>query len=250
MFSMNNDAPKESEDSSKENNAEIGDKGIDENLDCDDVQIEDKSNSSKSFFSQFSGGEFITNLILAGLFASFLSVFYNDFNEQPKFSTLLTMIQVSCIVLFFVIRVAPSKTSTDPKDWTIAIIATYLPMLLVPTGAEGEIVFLLILQLIGIFISILGLISLNTSIGIVPAIRNIKTRGLYWFVRHPIYFGYFLSMTAMVLQNLSIFNIIILLGIYAADIYRIIAEEKLLSKDPDYQNYKARVKWRLLPFIW
>jgi len=250
MPSMNDDTPKESEDNIEEDYTQISNQETDKDLDQGVDQAESKPSSKKHAISNFLGGEFITNLILAGLFASFLSVFYNDYNEHPKFSTLLTMIQVSCIVLFFVIRVSPSKTSTDPKDWAIAIIATYLPMILTPVGTDGEIVILLIFQLIGILISIVGLISLNNSIGIVPAIRNIKTKGLYWLIRHPIYFGYFLSMTSMVLQNLSVLNILVLLGIYAADIYRIIAEEKLLSEDLEYQKYKERVKWRLLPFIW
>ncbi len=219
----------------------------------DDMDINSSISSiprKKSFLKQFISGEFVTNIILAGLFSVFLSVFYNSYNETPKFSTLLMMIQVSCIVLFFLIRISPSKTSMDPKDWTIAIIATYLPMIITPVDAQGEIAILFILQLIGILISIAGLISLNNSIGIVPAVRGIKKKGLYSLIRHPIYLGYFISMSAMVLQNLTILNIIIIIAIYATEIYRIFAEEKLLSEDPEYQEYKKRVKWRLLPFIW
>ena len=108
----------------------------------------------------------------------------------------------------------------------------------------------MLLQLIGIFISIIAVLSLNNSFGIVPAIRNIKTKGLYSLIRHPLYFGYFVFITCIVLQNISAMNVVILVAIYAADIYRILAEEKILSEDHGYQTYKSRVKWRLIPFVW
>tara|TARA_R110001592_G_scaffold3525_4_gene19790 strand:+ start:7057 stop:7794 length:738 start_codon:yes stop_codon:yes gene_type:complete len=206
--------------------------------------------SRSSFLSDIISGPLLTNIILAGLFANCLMLYYNDYDQHQKFSSLLMMIQVSCIVLFFLIRVAPQKVSMDPKDWIFAILGTALPLVIIPVTPSHEIVALLLLQFVGIFISILAIISLNNSFGIVPALRKVKTSGLYSLIRHPIYFGYFIFITCLVLQNISIANICILLAIYAADIYRIIAEERILSEDPQYQAYKMRVKWRILPFVW
>lgn len=215
-------------------------------------ESDDNAPTSKTdnFISTLTNGPLLTNIILAGLFGNFIMIYYNDYNTTPKFSTLLMMIQVSCIALFFLIRVAPSKVSMDPKDWIIAVLGTALPMLIFPVENAIESHALLLLQLIGIFISIIAILSLNNSFGIVPAVRNIKTKGLYSLIRHPIYFGYFIFITCIVLQNISAMNVVILVAIYAADIYRILAEENILSEDHGYQTYKSRVKWRLIPFVW
>lgn len=254
---MNDDKTPEMDDKPEGSALDNADSPIDESQahqsEADEHnKSDDNAPTSKTdnFISTLTNGPLLTNIILAGLFANFVMIYYNQYDATPKFSTLLMMIQVSCISLFFLIRVAPSKVSMDPKDWTVAVLGTALPMLLFPVESAPEIAPLLLLQFIGIFISICAIISLNNSFGVVPAIRKIKTRGLYSLVRHPIYFGYFIFVTCFVLQNISPPNIIVLLSIYAADIYRILAEEKILSEDHGYQTYKSRVKWRLIPFVW
>jgi|GEM_PF-4788113 len=192
----------------------------------------------------------LTNLLLAGLFSNNLLLFYHDYETSHRFSSLLMMIQVCCVVLFFIVRIAPTKVSMKPMDWTIAILGACLPMLISPVSADNEVIILMLTQFFGIFISIVAIISLNTSFAVVPALRNIKTSGLYSLIRHPIYFSYFLTFTCIVLQNFSLYNLIILIAIYAADIYRITAEELVLSEDPQYELYKMRVRYRLLPFLW
>lgn len=192
----------------------------------------------------------LTNILLAGLFSNNIYLFYNDYETTHRFSSLLMMIQVCCITLFFLIRIVPTKVSMKPMDWTMAITGTCLPLLISPVDSSNEIAILMLLQFFGIFISIVAILSLNNSFAVVPALRKIKTGGLYSIIRHPIYFSYFLTFTCVALQNFSLLNIIVLAAIYAADIYRIKAEEKVLSIDPGYELYKARVRWRLIPFIW
>lgn len=192
----------------------------------------------------------LTNILLAGLFSNSIYLFYNDYETFNRFSSLMMMVQLCCVTLFFLVRIAPARVSMKPIDWTTAIIGTILPMLIAPVSAANEIVFLMLLQFFGIFISIVAIISLNTSFAIVPALRKVKTGGLYSLIRHPIYFSYFLTFTCVVLQNFSLLNVIILAAIYAADIYRIKAEEELLSLDPGYELYKMRVRYRLIPYLW
>ena len=244
---QNPDLEENNEADESNNEFSVGDES---NSERTDEEIENAKKKKESTFSTVAGGPLVTNIILAALFANFIMIYYNEYDTNPKFSTLLMMIQVSCIALFFLVRVAPSKVSMDPKDWSIAVLGTALPMLIFPVENSVEVAALLLLQLIGIFISIVAILSLNNSFGIVPAIRNIKTRGLYSLIRHPIYFGYFMFITCIVLQNMTAMNVMVLLAIYAADIYRIIAEERLLSENYEYQTYKTHVKWRLLPFIW
>jgi protein-S-isoprenylcysteine O-methyltransferase Ste14 len=192
----------------------------------------------------------LTNILLAGLFSISIYLFYHDYEVSHRFSSLLMMLQLCCITLFLLIRTVPARVSTKPLDWTAAIIATSLPVLISPVSSTDEIILLMLLQLFGIFISIVAVISLSTSFAIVPALRKIKTGGLYSIVRHPLYFSYFLTFTCVVLQNFSLLNVIVLCALYASNIYRIKAEEELLSLDPGYAQYKMQVRWRLIPFVW
>ncbi|MCK5373787.1 MAG: isoprenylcysteine carboxylmethyltransferase family protein [Alphaproteobacteria bacterium] len=231
-------------------------KSIESDLIEESVQ-EKKPASKKRAFSEIerlvtklTDSHYFINLILACLFANSIYLFYVDFDEHHRFSSLLMMIQMCCVTLFFLIRVAPSKVSMAPLDWAAAIIGTLLPMLISPVGAADEIVPLMLTQFFGIFISIVAIISLNTSFAVIPALRNIKTGGLYSLIRHPIYFSYFLTFTCVVLQNFSLRNVVVLLALYCVDIYRIIAEERVLSEDQDYIYYKSRVRYRIIPFLW
>lgn len=191
-----------------------------------------------------------TNLLLAGLFCNFLYYYYMDFITPPaKFSSFLMMFQVFFIIIFFLYRDFPKRVSYAPKDWVVALGGTWLPMLILPVDGP-EIPIFTTFQFIGIFISMAGILSLNNSFGIVPAVRKIKTGWMYRFVRHPIYFGYAISFSCMVVNNFTIMNLIVLIVVISCDVMRILAEEKILSEDPMYEMYKARVKYRLIPYVW
>lgn len=191
-----------------------------------------------------------TNIILAALLSNFLLHYYHQFTVEHKFSAFLMFIQVTFLIMFFLLRVIPKRVSYSRKDWFFALAGTWLPMLILPTEASKEIPVLLILQLIGVVISTIGIVSLNKSLGVVPALREIKTRGMYRVVRHPIYFGYMISFTCITFQNFSFFNVAVLISIVICDVMRIVAEEKILESDDEYVEYQKRVRWRLIPFLW
>jgi uncharacterized membrane protein (UPF0136 family) len=190
------------------------------------------------------------NILLAGMFVGFLFYFIQDYMATTRLSSLFMVIETAVIVVMFAIRAYPQRLSYAPYDWTIALAGTWLPMLLRPSGALEDNEILLGIQVFGIALSTLGILSLNRSFGIVPAARGVKTGGLYRFVRHPIYLGYVFSFTAITLQNFGVYNLVILIGILGADVLRILAEEKFLAKDEAYRTYMSRVKWRVIPLIW
>ena len=75
--------------------------------------------------------------------------------------------------------------------------------------------------------------------------------GLYGIVRHPMYTSTVLLFLAMplVLGSWASFGVMLLYP--AAIVVRIANEEKVLSDGlGGYQEYKKRVKYRLIPFIW
>lgn len=191
----------------------------------------------------------LMNAVLALIFFALLSNHLWQFYQFRQINTLLYIVQISITILFFLIRDFPKKTSLKPYDWTIAIVATWLPLLLKP-GSAGDSILFWPLQLVGLTIAILGYLSLNKSIGIVPALRTLKTDGVYRFVRHPVYGGYFLAYTAYCAQNPTLSNILIVMAVITLGILRIISEEEFLSRSPDYLAYAQKVRWRVLPGIW
>lgn len=194
--------------------------------------------------------EIWTNVILGAVFANFVYHHSQSYADDPRISTLLAMLQAFSLVIFFLIRSYPSKTSSKPADWIFASLATWLPFFFMPVEGSGEIAIFVIIQLIGMLITITGIMSLNRSIAIIASIRTIKTSGLYKLVRHPMYLGYVLAFSSFVAQNISIANVAILITIITCDIRRILAEETILSEMPEYQLYKQRTRYRLIPFIW
>jgi len=193
--------------------------------------------------------EIIISLLMALQYAYFSHRFYIDMVENSRVSSGLYLFMESALVFIFLTRRLPKEVSFQPRDWIYATLGTWASMLYLPTGGE-DIAILAYLQMAGICIAGIGILSLNRSFGIVPANRGIRTNGMYRFVRHPIYFGYIVTAIALVSQNISVWNIGILLCSIILQALRILREEDLLSKDPAYQNFMNKTRYRLLPFIW
>lgn len=81
--------------------------------------------------------------------------------------------------------------------------------------------------------------------------QKVISTGLYGLVRHPMYMGALVMFIGMILSLGSWWSLIVYLLIMPALIWRLFEEEKLLTKDlPGYADYKKKVRYRLLPFIW
>jgi len=91
--------------------------------------------------------------------------------------------------------------------------------------------------------------ALGRSFGLLPAQRGFVGSGPYRFVRHPMYLGYLIGQTGFLLANFSWRNVSILVGIYLALGLRISREESVLQCSDDYHEYRKRVPWRLVPYI-
>ena len=81
--------------------------------------------------------------------------------------------------------------------------------------------------------------------------QKVIDTGLYGIVRHPMYTSTILLFLAIPLILGSLYSFIICL-IYPIIIsFRIKNEEAVLEKELDgYKQYKQKVKYRMLPFIW
>ena len=81
--------------------------------------------------------------------------------------------------------------------------------------------------------------------------QHVISTGVYGFVRHPLYLGCLLMMLGAPLLLGSLYGLLIsLIGLILVG-GRIIGEEKTLVSELDgYTDYKQKVKYRLIPFVW
>ncbi|QZA08936.1 isoprenylcysteine carboxylmethyltransferase family protein [Mycolicibacter heraklionensis] len=85
----------------------------------------------------------------------------------------------------------------------------------------------------------------------VEAGQALVSTGLYGLVRHPMYTGNVLLMAGTPLALGSYWGLVLLLPGMALLIVRIFDEERLLTQElSGYREYTARVRYRLLPYVW
>ena len=91
-----------------------------------------------------------------------------------------------------------------------------------------------------------------------PIVRDQSERGqvlidtgLYGRIRHPMYFGFLLFLIGIALWLESYANVLMLPLVFVFVIARIFVEEKTLQETlPGYVEYMAKVRYRLIPFVW
>ena len=81
--------------------------------------------------------------------------------------------------------------------------------------------------------------------------QKVISTGPYAWVRHPMYFGGLIFLLGVPLALGSYWGLLVFVPLAPVLIWRLIDEEKLLAKDlSGYTSYQAKVKHRLVPFIW
>jgi protein-S-isoprenylcysteine O-methyltransferase Ste14 len=161
-------------------------------------------------------------------------------------------IQQIWIAAAFLLRRAPRLVSRRWGDWLLAFAGTFVGVLLRPAGLHTAwgVGIGSALQMAGLVVWTVSYLALGRSFGFVAADRGLVTRGPYAFVRHPVYASYIVTQFGYVLQSLSAWNVGVLIVAATAQIGRALAEEKFLMSSPTYAAYRARVRWRLVPWIW
>jgi protein-S-isoprenylcysteine O-methyltransferase Ste14 len=105
------------------------------------------------------------------------------------------------------------------------------------------------IQVVALGWIIYGKLSLGRSFGLLPANRGIIVAGAYRWVRHPIYLGYILCHGGFLLASFSWRNLAVYGTLHLVQIGRLLREEKLLSRDGAYRQYRRRVPYRLVPGV-
>jgi protein-S-isoprenylcysteine O-methyltransferase Ste14 len=63
------------------------------------------------------------------------------------------------------------------------------------------------------------------------------------------YAGYLFVHIGILLLMPTVFNLLIYALGWWAQILRLLAEERLLSQDPQYREYMQQTRWRLIPGV-
>ena len=165
-----------------------------------------------------------TLLLLAGECLTVFLVVFSKFTDTRDLSPMSLLATAGATFYFFAISL----------DGGIKLI---------PDGAASA------LLVSGITWQIYAKIYLGRSFGLLPACRTVVDSGPYRLVRHPIYFGYFIGHLAFLLNNFSLWNLAVLTLLYLLQCLRMTYEERVLSRNEQYREYKTRVTKRFIPFL-
>jgi protein-S-isoprenylcysteine O-methyltransferase Ste14 len=81
--------------------------------------------------------------------------------------------------------------------------------------------------------------------------QKVISSGPYALVRHPMYIGALMLLLGVPLALGSLWGVATIIPITTVIIWRLLDEERFLSKDlPGYIDYMQKVHYRLVPYIW
>jgi protein-S-isoprenylcysteine O-methyltransferase Ste14 len=85
----------------------------------------------------------------------------------------------------------------------------------------------------------------------VDAAQSVVSTGPYSVIRHPMYVGALFMLLGVPVALGSWWGVLAIVPIALALAWRLVDEETFLEKNlPGYQEYRAKVKYRLVPLIW
>jgi protein-S-isoprenylcysteine O-methyltransferase Ste14/uncharacterized membrane protein (UPF0127 family) len=189
------------------------------------------------------------NVCIAGFWFLLVAASFQTWSVTGQISSLGLVLVNAVMCFFFLTRRASTEISDRGADWVIAFTTVGLAMFLRPYHSAGPTLAMISVpfKAIGIVGLLVSLFSLGRSLGIVPANRGIKRAGFYRIIRHPIYASELVFNLGYLLDNTSARNLVLVVLVAAGQVYRLLAEERLLRRDIAYRKYMKTVKYRLLP---
>jgi protein-S-isoprenylcysteine O-methyltransferase Ste14 len=162
---------------------------------------------------------------------------------------LVYLMSETMLIVMVTFRRTANEISRRSADWVIGFAGTLLPLMVV--RSDGAVIaYGSILLVVGFVIAVSAQLSLWRSFGVVAANRGVRTGGVYGLVRHPMYLGYFLTHFGFLLTNPALWNVVVYAIWTACQLYRVRAEERVLSGDAAYVAFGRRVRYRLVPFVY
>lgn len=190
--------------------------------------------------------DYSERILLLLLFGWFVSRVAPSVPDHPYNAMILASESLTAILVM--VR-RPGPMSVSLYAWLIAIAGTCAPLLAYPASGEPPIPAEIpaLMMLAGLFLSFGAKAFLRRSFGIVAANRKVQRGGPYRIMRHPMYSGYVITQLGFFLLNPTLWNAAVYVAAWFAMVLRIEEEEKFLSQDQAYRDYKEHVRWRLFP---
>jgi protein-S-isoprenylcysteine O-methyltransferase Ste14 len=164
----------------------------------------------------------------------------------PSLSTVLLVLINSVTVTLFIIRRDATRVG-NKVETAIALSGTFIVAFLHGPKAQDTHLLPSVIQIIALVGWAVSLMTLGRSFGIVAADRGLVQHGPYRFVRHPIYAFEALFLLGYLIAVPTLRSAIIITVWSVLQILRIVREERMLE---GYEEYKQRVRWRIIPCIW
>lgn len=190
--------------------------------------------------------------ILASLLILMVYAHLRLWLDTGRIAGLGLVFEETVVATLLIVRRRATQTANTPSAWLVTIAGTFGMFLARPTDGSffGLGGFFGGVELIASIGAIYGLLVLGRSFGLVAANRGVRVGGPYRLVRHPVYACYLLTSLAYLGENPSLWNLTVVVLATAGQIARIRSEEAVLGQDEAYQAYQARVRYRLVPFIY
>lgn len=191
------------------------------------------------------------NALLGVLFAFFAMAAYQSWQQSGHIQMLLLAVQEAVIVGLLITRRRTNEVSTSAWDWAVALVGTAAPLLQRPADPPFPALEPLgiAIQILGAALSLGATVSLGRSFGIVAANRGVQTSGLYRIVRHPLYGSYLVGYIGFLIGSGTPLNVALIIFAVVCQYLRARSEERVLLRDPAYQAYAARVRYRFFPGV-
>ena len=167
-------------------------------------------------------------------------------------------IYVSQHVLVLAIALTRRPAVTQDQSWptSLAVIVSYAypyAEVIYLNSMDGYVAWPgggFVLVVFSAVFSLVALLSIGRRFGVRPALRGLATNGAYRLVRHPMYLAYLIADIGYLLEEWNIGTMLLVAAGWASLVYRIHAEERMLSLDPAWPAYIGKTPYRLVPGLW
>jgi protein-S-isoprenylcysteine O-methyltransferase Ste14 len=178
----------------------------------------------------------VERFVLVGLLGLLAYRLVPHLADKPV--NLVYLLSETMVIIMVTFRRTANEISRRSADWVIGFAGTLLPLMVV--RSDGAVLaYGSMLLLLGFVITVGAKLSLCRSFGVVAANRGVRTGGLYGLVRH-----------GFLLTNPVRWNVVVYAVWAACQLYRVRAEERVLSADTAYVAFARRVRYRLVPFVY
>jgi protein-S-isoprenylcysteine O-methyltransferase Ste14 len=164
---------------------------------------------------------------------------------------LFVALHIQCAFIFAIRQPARSSTKRPLEILVTLVSLTYFLAFEVKPSSSAVLALLGgVVTAIGSIITFISIQYLGRSFAVLPSLRDIRTSGMYRFVRHPIYLSYIVAGLGTLMRHPSLYNSSVVLAGVLLMMWRIRFEERLLTQDELYRNYMDAVRYRLIPSLY